>query len=156
MELSKHKPSHHGRRDGFTLVEAAVGMLILATVFTALFGAIGQGINMIEHARDLTRSSQVLQSEMETLRTWKWTELQAKATASNQYSYDFYFPDSDFGNAYNNKYRIARRLFYTDATNELIEAWLWVGYTTPEGYRWRRVITQFTEDGLNDFYYRNV
>ena len=62
-------------KDGFTLVEVLVSMSIMAMVFTAAFGAYFLGMRIVEDAREELRASQIIQSEMEALRSLNWTDL---------------------------------------------------------------------------------
>lgn len=151
------------RKVGYTLIEVTIASVILATSFAAMFGAIGQGVNMVEMSRDYTRISQILQSEVETLRTMKWTDL----NAIKKYQYSAYKPSTNFDSAFNNKYTVFRIVYDrpTGSTSSsafyppfpgMLRVTLWISYNAPGGLIFKRIYTDFTEDGLNDFYYRNV
>ncbi len=63
-------------KDGFTLVEVIVSMFLMAIVFTAAFGTYFLGMRMVEDAREEIRASQIIQSELEAMRTLTWDDLE--------------------------------------------------------------------------------
>lgn len=154
-KLNKSMPAGK-KSSGYTLVEVIIASYILTVVFAALFGAIGQGMNMVEYSRDLTRVSQILQSEMEELRTLNWEELEdMKATTP----FEIYSPETKFNTAFNQRYTIYRQvLAHPVNTSDMLRVRLYVVWNAPGagGFQWRLLTTDFTEDGLNDYYYRNV
>jgi prepilin-type N-terminal cleavage/methylation domain-containing protein len=60
------------RQAGFTLVEVMIAMVVFSMVIAGGFVGISRGFELIETSRNYTRSSQVLQSELELLRTLPW------------------------------------------------------------------------------------
>ena len=133
--------------------------LVLAGGFTALI----QGSKMIEDARDVTRVSQVIQSEVESLRTMTWDDLVAMMnpnTGSRSYPYYRQLPlQGKFAEKYGDKYNLWRGVYFEDWNNDgvgdQIGVYVWVGWTPQNGnWKWQRYYTRFTKDGLNDYYYR--
>ena len=59
--------------EGFTRVELMISTVVLLVIFAGGFGALHQGNRLIEIVRDETRAGQILQSEIEDLRTLNWT-----------------------------------------------------------------------------------
>lgn len=147
----------HSKKAGFSLVEVMIAAWILSVAFAALFGAVGQGMKMIEYSRDVTRVSQILMSEMEELRTLNFTDLEAMRDGSGWYS--VYKPDTEFNTEYNERYTVYRYVWThpVDSAN-MIRVILYVTWTAPGsgGWHYRMLTTDFTENGLNDYYYRNV
>ncbi|HSH10050.1 MAG TPA: type II secretion system protein, partial [Oceanipulchritudo sp.] len=66
---AQHSPPNTA---GFTLVEVIISMTLMAIVFTAAFGSYFLGMRIIEDAREEVRASQIIQSELERLRTKNW------------------------------------------------------------------------------------
>ena len=62
---------------GFTLVELLVAMVIFASVIAGGLGCVRMGLNQINNARSETRASQVMQSEIERLRSLAWDNFTA-------------------------------------------------------------------------------
>lgn len=75
-QLTKNPASRAvGGKDGFTLMEVMIATFLVLIVFAGGFGALAQGNRLIEISRDETRASQVLQSEVEDIRTYNWDSL---------------------------------------------------------------------------------
>lgn len=140
--------SASGSKSGFTLIEVMVGSVLMLVVFAGGFGALIQGNRLIESSRDETRASQILQSEIEDLRTHDWTTLTALPTEAK------YNPQSSFTDAYAARYTIKRVIATRSATQKritLMVAWQDSRSTTHT----REYITLITKDGLYDYYYRS-
>lgn len=143
-------------REAFTLVEVMVATYILTVVFAALFGAMKQGMQMMDYTRDLTRVSQILQSEMEDLRTLNWSELEDLRDNKSLQSYK---PKSEFAAGTGDRYTVFRWVRQHPLHHpEMIRVYTYVYWVKPGGggTQWRILSTDFTENGLNDYYYRNV
>jgi prepilin-type N-terminal cleavage/methylation domain-containing protein len=133
---------------GFTLVELMISMVLLLVVSAGGFGALHQGNRLIEIARDETRAGQILQSEIEDLRTLNWSEL---TTLSSKAKYD---PQSSFTNAYAERYDITRLITTRSATERLVT--LFVTWNDNRGTpHTREYKTLISENGLYDYYYRS-
>jgi len=135
-------------RVGFTLVEVMISMAVILTIFAGGFGALFQGNKLVEIARDETRASQVLQSEIEDLRTLDWATLTALDTDAA------YAAKSSFTDAYADRYSIERKITTRSATERRVT--LTVTWTDNRGTdHSREYITLIAKDGLYDYYYRS-
>ena len=135
-------------KDGFTLIEVMVGTALMLVIFAGGFGALMQGNRLIEGSRDETRASQILQSEIEDLRTHDWATLTALPTEAK------YSPQSSFTDAYAERYTVKRTIATRSATQRrvtVLVAWTDNRNTTHT----REYITLITKDGLYDYYYRS-
>ena len=56
----------------FSLIEVMVALTIFSFVIASAFVAISRGYELVSEARHYTRASQILQSEIELLRTLPW------------------------------------------------------------------------------------
>jgi|TARA_B110000977_G_scaffold179460_1_gene238064 prepilin-type N-terminal cleavage/methylation domain-containing protein len=63
----------HNRQGAFTLIEVMVAMIVFSMVIAGGLVGISRGFELIDTTRNYTRSSQVLQSELELLRTLPWS-----------------------------------------------------------------------------------
>jgi prepilin-type N-terminal cleavage/methylation domain-containing protein len=63
----------HNRQGAFTLIEVMVAMIVFSMVIAGGLVGISRGFELIDTTRHYTRSSQVLQSELELLRTLPWS-----------------------------------------------------------------------------------
>ena len=70
-------------RDGFTLLEAMIAVMILGFVLASVLVTVSQSARYLTDIRRTARASQVLQQEMEYIRLLDWTALQS---ATNSFS----------------------------------------------------------------------
>lgn len=130
------------------MVEVMISMSVMLVIFAGGFGALYQGNRLVEIARDETRASQVLQSEIEDLRTLDWATLNA---LNNDATYS---AQSSFTDAYANRYTITRKITNRSATERRVV--LEVAWTDSRGTdHMREYITLIAKDGLYDYYYRS-
>jgi len=147
VRIKEERRSALGEKAGFTLMEVGVAAVVLTIVFMGTFGALIVGFNLIESARDTTRSAQMLQSEFEELRTMNWTDVTA-LPASETYS-----PSNDFVLAFGDRYRLTRTI--TSRAADQKEISVAVNWRDKSGStKSLEYITWYTEDGFSDYYFR--
>ena len=136
---------------GFTLVEVMVGMALLAMIFTSAFGAYFMGLKMIESARDELRASQIIQSELEAMRTLNWEDLEEMSN-----SFALIEPQGEFVQQFADRYRAYRQVLDINPLQKRVI--LLVYWRTDPGKPWQSRLfnTIFTKGGLNDYFYREV
>jgi uncharacterized protein (TIGR02598 family) len=148
----KKQPLQTTSTAGFTLVEVVISMTLMALIFTAAFGSYFLGMDMIDDSREEVRVSQIIQSEIERLRTKNWGQLGLMASGET------FDPDGEFVKQYSDKYNAYRYVILL--TNQRSQQYLVavrVTWTTQSGrttVRWFNTI--FTKGGLNDYYYRDI
>ena len=145
---------------GYTLVEVMIATLVLSISFMAMFAAIRQGYKMIETARDQTRASQILQAEMEYLRTLTFTQIEN--LASTAYVSTYYPTDAAMSATFGNRYQVTRYLLNLRSiyghSDRADQYWVFirVRWEDSVGFQDRYFYSMFTDGGLNDYYYRNL
>ena len=141
-------PSTKDHRAGYTLIELLVGIMILGIVLATAFTGMKQGFYFLENARDYTRVSQLLQSEMENLRSINWASIYAiKGTTD-------FSPDSNMLAGQVDRYDCQRII--TDSKVNQLEVILSITWTDSRGIQFvSKNISYFTKEGLNDFYSRS-
>lgn len=114
---------------------------------------------MVEGARDLTRVSQILQSEIEDLRMLSWSELTAQQASSGG-DWTAVALDSDFQALFGARYTVERKIaprysggvaLLDQKQIEVRVTWIGMGGLS----RSRKTATWFTEGGLHDYHYRS-
>lgn len=148
MSRCKHISRHRSTNNrGFSLVEVMIAGGLMAIVIAGTLGLLRQGLYYVELARDQTRIAQVLQSEIEDLRTLNWADL-------TSYGEDETFiPQGTFVEIYGDRYT-CRRIITTTATDQ---RQVQVTATWTDSHSKTRTMsyfTRFTKEGLNDYYYR--
>lgn len=138
-------------QEGFTLVEVIMSMLIMAVVFSAAFGSYFLGMNILEESRQEVRASQIIQSELEFMRTRTWDQLPTQTTGE----YVTIDAMGEFISQYSDQFTVYRYVENLNTIQKRITLWVW--WTNDNGQRtFRRFSTIYTKNGLNDYYYRQA
>lgn len=133
---------------GMTLVEVMVATVLLTLVLGGGIAALIQGNRMIADARDMTRVSQIVQSEIEALRTMTWTDLEAMPNRVVELPLR-----GSFADRFSDKYQLYR--YVTDHNSAQKGVHVFVIWQSLGGEERRQgLYTRFTKGGLNDYYYR--
>ncbi|MDQ8186110.1 type II secretion system protein [Pelagicoccus sp. SDUM812002] len=137
---------------GFTLVEVIMALMVLGLVLVAAFSTVTQALQTVETSRDYARVAQILQSEMEDLRTMSWSALEAQQTTdAGEVSIDL---TTEFNDAFGARYQ-AYRLIEDRHSNQK-QATIRVEWNDARGNaRAKQTVSWFTENGLHDYYYRS-
>src|SRR5881392_786357 len=77
----------------FSLVEATVGMGLLATSVGALLSGFTSGVFTMKMARENSRATQIMLERMETIRLYSWDQVNASGYLSNSFT-AFYDPNA--------------------------------------------------------------
>ena len=124
----------------------------MSALIAGMIQLIDQGNYLIELARDNTRVTQLVQSEVEDLRTLNWTDLEQME------GFQLVETEGQFAQTFADEYFCYR--YVTDShDNPTEKKWVWVyaGWTDSNNRtHWVYYFTQFSKDGLNDYYYRSV
>jgi Tfp pilus assembly protein PilV len=145
-----------GSARAFTLVEALAALLVLGIVLVAAFSAMGQGFRLVQTSRDYTRVAQILQSEMEDLRTATWADLEALESAN--------FVEAplgaDFVELFGERYTIYRlvrdRIENGTALADQKEIRVKARWRGDAGdWLEKETVSWYTKNGMHDYYYRS-
>jgi prepilin-type N-terminal cleavage/methylation domain-containing protein len=136
-------------RAGFTLVEVIVSMTIFTMVISGGLTGVRQGFELVDSSRHRTRVSQLLQSEIESLRTLSWEEIEALPASA---TIDI---DTQFETSAHDTYTVKRAIIAEE--DDLARVELSVTYTTQSQKAVTlKCLTYFTQGGVNDYYYRTI
>ena len=137
------------RRSGFTLTEVIMAIGIFTMVIAGGLSGVRRGFDILRDSRNYTRVSQILQSEVEALRTLSWEELIA---LPQNVKIDV---DTQFDTRAYDMYLVRRRIINTAADLRQVE--VAVSYENDRGRLVTlRYQTFFTRGGLNDYFYRAI
>jgi len=62
-------------RSAFTLIEGVIAATVAAIMFASIYLGLGQGVAIIQSARQNLRATQILQEKMETIRLYTWDQI---------------------------------------------------------------------------------
>jgi Tfp pilus assembly protein PilV len=137
------------KNSGYSLVEVIVAAGIFAMVITGGIAGVRMGFQIVDNSRHYTRISQILQSEVESLRSLSWKEIK-QLPSSTTVDINPHFST----NAYD-AYVVSRNIYTESALLRRVE--VTVSYTTRSGKPASlKYFTFFTSGGVNDYYYRTI
>jgi len=137
----------HNRQGAFTLIEVMVAMIVFSMVIAGGLVGISRGFELIDTTRNYTRSSQVLQSELELLRTLPWSTFsqlsESELTEKFQEQIVAQFGEDSFAGSVT-----------TELTGgDLMKVVVTVEWSARKGrVHTLNYVTFFTEGGVNDYY----
>lgn len=136
-------------KNGFSLVEVIIAAGIFGIVITGGFAGVRMGFEIVDNSRHYTRVSQILQSEVESLRSLSWKELKALPKSENIEI------DPQFSTTAYDAYTVTRNIYEESSSLRRVE--VQVNFTARSGKQVSlKYLTFFTEGGLNDYYYRTI
>jgi len=139
----------HEMKGGYSLAEVIVAAGIFAIVITGGIAGVRMGFEIVDNSRHHTRVSQILQSEVESLRSLSWKELK-QLPSSAEIDINPQFSTSAYDG-----YTVKRNIYSESSTLRRIE--VVVSYDTRSGKPVElKYLTFFTEGGVNDYYYRTI
>ncbi len=137
------------QKGGFSFIEVIVGIVVLSLATISVLGAIGRSYALIEIARDGMRVSQILQEEIEDIKTRTWSELSLLSSSSD------YSPGSEFVSVFGDRYSCSRKI--SNRATDQIEIRLVVSWKDNRGSSHsRETVTWITNEGLYDHSYRSI
>ena len=138
------------RSCGYSLTELMMGTSVMTVVLAGSFSAVNQVSVMSESVESENLAAQVLQTEMEYLRTLQWSEIEALGKKGK------FDPEEHFTNFPFKKYKCERII--TPRGEHQKEIRLVFSWTETKGRRTnqREFVSYFTEGGLYDFNYRTL
>ncbi|PXA04499.1 hypothetical protein DDZ13_04810 [Coraliomargarita sinensis] len=137
------------KTSGYSLAEVIVAAGIFAMVIAGGVAGVRMGFQIVDNSRHHTRVSQILQSEVESLRSLSWKELK-QLPMNEEVDINPQFDTSAY-----DAYTVKRVINSVSSTLKKIE--VVVSYNTRSGKAVElKYLTFFTEGGVNDYYYRTI
>lgn len=136
-------------RKGFTLTEVVVALGIFSMVIAGGLIGLRRGYELIGNSRDYTRISQILQSEVEALRTLAWEDL-IELSDNKLIEVETQFDLSAY-----DAYTVRRKIYTESSTLRRVE--MTVSFKNDQGRLVTlKYLTFFTKGGVNDYFYRTI
>ncbi|MFP4070195.1 MAG: prepilin-type N-terminal cleavage/methylation domain-containing protein [Opitutales bacterium] len=131
---------------GFTLVELMVALFIFAVVITGGFACVRMGLTQVDNARHETRASQIMQSEIERLRSMAWASLKALTGSEQTLTVSGEFADAGY-----DAYVLKRRISGNGDSRKIRLTIAWTDIAGRDHHK--TYVTQYTRNGLYDYVY---
>lgn len=77
----RRAPARRDRQAGFSIAEVAMATFVLALGIVTSLTALQYGMRQVDTARNMTLAGQIMQSNMEILRLYNWSQLEALQAA---------------------------------------------------------------------------
>jgi len=138
----------------FSMVEATIGLAILATVGGALMTGITGGYFTIQMTRENLRATQIILEKMETIRLCNWDQITTNfiTTIVTNY-YDPNSASTNRGIRYTVSTVITNVPFTTGYSTNMRQVVVNVAWTTGQMPRTRTYSTFVARDGLQNYVY---
>ncbi len=138
----------HVRMAGFNLMEVTIATLVVGIFVCAILVTVTSGYSVLEKSRETLRANQILQQELETIRTYNWSAMTNNANfAPTNYTDSgvSFRVTRSVSNYYNNT---------TYCTNSLLEVTISIFWTNSAGNAMSKdMTTVVSQGGLNDYIY---
>jgi Tfp pilus assembly protein PilV len=134
---------------GFTVVEVAVTVFVLAVVISTSITTLQRAYSNLDTARNISTASSILQTELENERLFTWGRL-------NDPTYQPTLGAAHLSNpAIAGRFSISRAVVTVpNRSSQMIQVTVTVRWRSYDGRSLSRSFTTyFTQGGLNDFYY---
>jgi prepilin-type N-terminal cleavage/methylation domain-containing protein len=135
---------------GFTILEVSLASFIMALGISTAIIAMQAGFKQIDVARGTTIASQILQSEMESIRLMSWAEV-AALPASAEVDVATFFSSSTVAANYHATVTVADDAYRPGEVKNINVSVRWQSYDGREHQRSFTAI--YAKNGLYDFYY---
>ena len=131
-------------KTGFTLVELMVALFVFSIAMTGGYACIKMGIDLVDNARHNTRASQIMQSEIERVRSMAWSDLTALPSSPTGVTIS-----SDFSQAGYTAYSMTREVSGSGSSRKIT---LVISWTALSGRSHSNTyVTQYTQGGIYDY-----
>lgn len=132
------------RVSAFTLVELMVALGVFAIVFASAFYCIQASSRLIDTARHHTRAAQIMQSEIESIRSMAWANMTSLPTVSTAISLDRVL----FDQTVYAKYTLTRTIEGSGNVRKIIYNLSWKARNKTYN---RSYVAVYTQGGLYDY-----
>lgn len=145
------------RARGITIAEVMIASTLLSFVVLGAIAAISRGMNLVNHARMITLSSQVLQSAVEDMRLKNYAQITAYAAQTQPVNLTSTITTELLSSEFTSTMSLSARFTVAQASDtstvgltrmEITVSWREAGLTFKRSAR-----TSFSEKGLSDYIY---
>jgi prepilin-type N-terminal cleavage/methylation domain-containing protein len=133
---------------GFNIIEVSIATLIIGVLVASILTTITHGFGILSRSRETLRGNQILQQELETIRTYSWTQMTNSANFGSTNI-------ADGGVVYSVAKYVAP---YTNSTiygtNNIRKVTVTIVWTNMNGDQMSKSMTTLvSQGGLNDYIY---
>jgi hypothetical protein len=152
----KHFPDRLERQAAaFSTVEVMVAVLICGLVFVGLYSGIGSGFSVVQLARENLRGTQILEEKLETIRLYRWDQVNDASFIPTNFVEEFYpaGTQSTSGLSYTGTVLIAEAPIAETYKDSLRQVTVQLQWKSGNVLRQREMTTFVSEYGLQHYIY---
>lgn len=147
---------HLSKRNGFTLIEAVIGMMVCGIVFISLYAGMSQGFHITQISRENLRATQVMIERLESVRLNTFDQLESPGFVPvGAIPEPYYRVDTNDNGGFNYMVTvtISNAPFSTSYSDDLKMVNVKVDWTTGGVARTRQMSTLIARNGLQTYTY---
>jgi type II secretory pathway pseudopilin PulG len=143
-------------KQGFSLVEAVVGMCVAGIMFVALYAGLVWGFSTLRMARENLRATQIILEKMETIRLYTWEQLTVETNfLPTNFTASYYPPGetnaSGSGTLYTGTLAVTPLAFGSNYDDDIAMVTVNLEWTTGQTPRQRSLSTYVSRYGLQNY-----
>ena len=155
MKINLSSPPPLGKKSAaFSLLEVVFGMAIIGTVVGAMVSGITNGTFTMRMARENLRATQILQEKMETIRLYRWDQINASGFIPTNFTDTFYpLNQTNHGLVYTGILAVVSAPMTESYSNSLRQVTVTVNWSSGGVRRQRQMTTLVAQYGLQNYIY---
>ncbi len=148
------KNSRHVASPGYSFVELLIGVAVVGIMFVTLYWGIAAGFSVIQLARENLRATQILQEKMETIRLYRWDQINSSGFIPATFTEPFYATTQSTGGLiYTGAVSIASAPITESYSNDMRQVTMSVSWQSAGVLRKREMTSFITRYGLQLYIY---
>jgi uncharacterized protein (TIGR02598 family) len=150
------------RRQGFTIVEVMIGVVILALAIVTLFALLSAGFAIVRLNRENLRATQIMLNRVEGLRLYNWSQLTSEGLVPTNFT-EYYYPlgsTNNLGTLFSGRVKIDPGMQTPSSTygsNMMRKVTVHISWTNGSGnfVHTRQLTTYVSQYGLQNYLFVN-
>jgi type II secretory pathway pseudopilin PulG len=155
MNLESSAPNRERRVNAFSLIEVTIAMGVVGTASMALFSGFTSGFFTMQLARENLRATQILLEKTETLRLYRWDQINTPGFIKTEF-YEYYDPNDTNGSkgiSFQGTMLITNCPIASSYSEDMKMAVITLNWTTGSLPRTRTFTTYIARNGLQSYIY---
>lgn len=138
----------------FSIIEVLVAVSICGVMFLSLYSGLSSGVAVIQLARENVRATQILQEKMETIRLYRWDQINTAGFVPTNFTDVFYASSTETnGLTYTGTVAIAVAPMTEAYSNDVRQVTVEVQWKSANILRKRDMKTLVSRYGLQNYVY---
>lgn len=140
------------RRQGFSLMEACIGMAVVGIVCVALYSGLTSGLATVRMSRENERATQIMTEKLDTIRLYTWDKITSPGFIPTSFT-KLYDTNNDKGVVYVGKITIGDAPMTTPYKTNMRQITVALQWTSGSLTRNRSMTTMVAKDGMQNYIY---